>query len=290
LSRRLTLAKAHGLGNDFLLAAEVEAPAPAVSWITRICDRHVGVGGDGLILYHVEGNAVRMRLFNADGGEVEISGNGLRCLASYVVSKGWVAPKHRVETKAGPRQVEVYSVGPGRFRVDTDLGTPILDSRAIPIDLDPPAEPVVDLPLEVLGRQLRVTVTSLGNPHCAVFVEAPPDDASLTELGRALEHHRAFPRRTNVELVAVVSDQRLRVRFWERGVGLTQASGTGAASAAVAAMLSGRVSRSVVVDCDGGSLEVSWPEGGRVSQVGEAELVLEGHWLGPAGEGPATTQ
>ncbi len=285
----MKLAKAHGLGNDFLLVGGAEAPAPAVSWITRVCDRHVGVGADGLILYRVEGDTVRMRLFNADGGEAEISGNGLRCLASYVVSKGWVAPRHRVETAAGPRQVEVRSLGPGRFRVDTDLGTPILNSQAIPIDIDPPAERVVDLPLEVLGRQLRITVTSLGNPHCAVFVEAPPDDASLTELGRALEHHRVFPRRTNVELVVVLSDRRLRVRFWERGVGLTQASGTGAASAAVAAMLSGRVSRSVVVDCDGGSLEVSWPEGGRVSQVGETELVLEGHWLAPEQEGSATS-
>jgi diaminopimelate epimerase len=275
------LAKAHGLGNDFLLVAASDAAAAAGTWITRVCDRHTGMGADGVLVYELQGETVRMRLFNADGGEVEISGNGLRCLASYVVWKGWAPARHVVETGAGPRQVEVQPLGRGRFRVNADLGMPIFESRAIPINLDPPLDRVVDLPLRVLGRDLRITATSLGNPHCAVFVDAPPDDESLTALGRALESHPAFPRRTNVELITVLSETRLRVRFWERGVGLTQASGTGAGSAAVAAILNGRVGRHVVVDCDGGRLEVAWPEAGRVSQVGETELVFEGEWLSP---------
>jgi diaminopimelate epimerase len=157
-----------------------------------------------------------------------------------------------------------------------------LSSSEIPVALDPPQPTVIDHELEIepAGRTVTVTAASLGNPHCAVFVDEPPDDRYLAEIGSALESHPFFPRRTNVELVAVSSRERLRVRFWERGVGYTSASGTGAASAAVAAILTGRAERCLHVECDGGVLEVEWPEGGEVSQAGEAELLFEGEWLG----------
>jgi diaminopimelate epimerase len=275
-------AKAHGLGNDFILVDERHCPSDPSAWTRRLCDRHLGIGGDGVLVYTLkpQTSAVGMRLINADGTEAEISGNGVRCLAAVAVRKGWMPPRHVVHTAAGPRDVEVEVLGGSRFRVATDLGPPILESRAIPVSLEPPAASVVDHPLQAAGRNLSVTVTSLGNPHCALFLEAVPDDSFIAAIGPALESHPFFPRKTNVEFVTVTGPGALRARFWERGVGPTRASGTGAASAAVAAILKGLTERRVVVQCDGGPLEVEWPEGGSVRQVGEVEVLFEGEWLG----------
>jgi diaminopimelate epimerase len=278
----MRFAKAHGLGNDFVLVERAHCPADAGPWARRLCDRHEGVGGDGVLVYAVDGRSVRMRLINADGSDAEISGNGVRCLAAWAVSRGLVPARHVVETTPGSRPVVVEALGNGRYRVETDLGPAILASAAIPVSLDPPRERVVDHPLQAAGETVRVTPTSLGNPHCTVFLDAPPDDAKLARLGPALEAHPFFPRRTNVELVHVVSRSEIRARFWERGVGPTRASGTGAASAAVAAIVKGAVDRKVRVVCDGGVLDVEWPEGGHVHQVGEVEVLFEGEWL--AGE------
>ena len=187
--------------------------------------------------------------------------------------------RHVVHTVAGTAAGGGGGIGRARYRITTDLGEAILESTRIPVALDPPAPRVVDHPLQVDGETVRVTATSLGNPHCAVFLDAPADDALLRRLGPLLEHHPFFPRRTNVEFVSVPSRSELRVRFWERGVGYTQASGTGAASAAVAAIVKGVVDRRLRVVCDGGTLEVEWPEGGHVRQVGEVEIVFEGEWL-----------
>ena len=275
----MRLAKAHGLGNDFLMVRAADAPADVGAWARRLCDRHTGVGADGVLLHSPEPDGVRMRLVNADGGEAEISANGLRCLAGYMVWSGALGPRHVVHTAAGPRPVEVVEAGPARYRITTGLGEPILDSTRIPVALDPPAARVADHPLPVEGETVRVTATSLGNPHCAVFLDAPADDALLVRLGPLLERHPFFPRRTNVEFVAVTSRSELRVRFWERGVGYTRASGTGAASAAVAAIVRGLADRRLRVVCDGGVLEVEWPEGGPLRQVGEVEILFEGDWL-----------
>ncbi len=275
----MRIAKAHGLGNDFLMVAAADAPADVAAWVRRLCDRHTGVGADGVLLHAPEPDGVRMRLINADGGEAEISGNGLRCLAGYMVWSGARPARHVVHTGAGPRPVEVVEAGQARYRITTDLGEAILDSARIPVALDPPAPRVVDHPLRVDGQTVQVTATSLGNPHCAVFLEAPADDALLGRLGPLLESHPFFPRRTNVEFVSVPSRSELRVRFWERGVGYTRASGTGSASAAVAAILRGVADRRLRVVCDGGTLDVEWPEGGHVRQVGEIEILFEGEWL-----------
>ena len=275
----MKIAKAHGLGNDFLLVAEADAPGDIASWGRRLCDRHIGMGADGVLLYADEGGGVRMRLINADGGEAEISANGLRCLAAFRVRAGAVPSKHTVTTGAGPRAVDVEPLGGERFRVATDLGVPILASAEIPVALEPPAARVIDHWLDLGLREVAITATSMGNPHCAVFLDAPADDGLLTTMGPALERHDFFPRRTNVEFVTVVSRRRLRVRFWERGVGYTRASGTGAASAAVAAIVKGLADRHLRVVCDGGTLEVEWPEGSDVRQVGEVQIVFEGEWL-----------
>lgn len=275
----MRFAKAEGLGNDFLLVEWSVVPAPAAAWVQRLCDRHLGIGADGVIVYAVEGDGVAMRLYNADGEEAEISGNGVRCLAAHVVRNRWLPPAHTVRTAAGVRAVDVTLVEGGRYRVAADLGRPILESREIPVGLEPPAATVIDHALEAAGQTLRITATSLGNPHCAVFFDEVVSDSALTLLGPALERHAFFPRRTNVEFVTIAGPNELRVRFWERGVGYTRASGTGAASAAVAAVIARGSARNVRVVCDGGVLEVQWPEGGSVRQVGEAQVLFEGEWL-----------
>ena len=275
----MRFAKAQGLGNDFVLVERAFAPRDASAWARRLCDRHIGIGADGVVVYALEATGATMRLLNADGGEAEISGNGLRCLAAYVVDKGWLGHVHAVGTAVGPRAVEVVAIGGSRYRVATDLGRPNRGSREIPVALEPAAPSVIDHALDV-GEAVRITATSLGNPHCAVFLDAVASDVLLASLGPRLERHPFFPRGTNVEFVTVVSSSELRVRFWERGVGYTRASGTGAASAAVAAIVARRAARSLRVVCDGGVLDVEWPEGGAVRQVGEAEVLFEGDWLG----------
>jgi len=273
--------KAHGLGNDFVLVAEEAAPTEPSPWAARLCDRHRGIGGDGVVLHAPTPDGVSFRLLNADGLPGEISGNGLRCLAALAVRNGWAPPRHVVRTVVGPKAVEVTAVGPGRYRIGTDLGPPGLGSRDVPVALEPARESVIDHPLEAAGRTVRVTATSMGNPHCAVFLDAPADDALLRSLGPALETHPFFPKRTNVELITVLSREEIRVRFWERGVGYTLASGTGSASAVVASIVTGRTGRAVRAVCDGGTLDVEWPEGGSVRQTGEAEILFEGDWLLP---------
>ena len=255
-------------------------PGDFAPWARRLCDRHRGAGADGVLRYRIAAGAVQMRLINADGGEVELSGNGVRCLAAYVHQKGWLPASHVVETPSGPRPVAVQREGPFRFRVETDLGAPLLRSDAIPVALAPAAASVVDHPLAAAGAELRVTATSMGNPHCALFLEEVADDALVARLGPALENHPFFPRRTNVEFVTVKGRDELRVRFWERGVGPTAASGTGSASAFVAAVLKGLVERKGRAVCDGGVLAMEWPEGGSVRQTGEVELLFDGEWFG----------
>jgi diaminopimelate epimerase len=275
----MRFAKAHGLGNDFILVAESEAPPEIASWTRALCDRHRGVGGDGVVLHAPALDGVRMRLINADGLEGEISGNGLRCLAALVVRRGWASADHVVHTVVGPRRVEVRECGPAAYEIATDLGLPVLGSREIPVRLDPPQDLVVDHALEAAGTVVHVTATSMGNPHCAIFLDDPAGDDLVSRLGPALETHPFFPRRTNVEFVTVLGPDAVRVRFWERGVGPTQASGTGAASAVVASVVTGRTGREVRAVCDGGELEVAWPAGGPVRQVGRVEIVFEGELL-----------
>ena len=285
----MKFAKAHGLGNDFILVAAEDGPSEGVSsWARRICDRHTGVGGDGVILYGSAPDGVTMRLVNAaDGSEAEISGNGLRCLAAFAVAHAVAPAAHVVHTAAGPRPVEVERLDVRCFRIATDLGEPILRSDLIPVALLPPRPQVLDHEIQAAGHSLRITATSLGNPHCAVFGDTRVSDGLFAVLGPALESHPFFPNRTNVEFVTVRGRAEIEVRFWERGVGPTLASGTGAASAAVASILTGRVDRKVRVVCDGGALDVEWPQGGHVHQTGDVELVFEGDWLGAQGQSPS---
>ena len=273
--------KAHGIGNDFIIVSESDVPAEWASWAIRLCDRNRGIGGDGILIVGVDapGNVARMKLLNPDGTHGEISGNGVRCVAAYAFSRGLLPRSHTVMPPPGPRPVTVERTGPQGFSVHTNLGVPSLSAASVPAAFGS-LDKVVDHELNVEGEIVRVTCCSMGNPHTAVFVSEEEAEARMHHLGPRIENHPLFPNRTNVEFITVISPRELRVRFWERGVGVTLASGTGSASALVASVLNERSDREVTVHCAGGDLWESWTEGGPLLQRGAVEIVFEGEWLG----------
>jgi diaminopimelate epimerase len=218
-----------------------------------------------------------MKLLNPDGTHGEISGNGVRCVAAYAFSEGLLPKSHTVLPPPGPRPVVVEQTGPRRFEVDTNLGVPGLSAASVPVAFGP-LDRVIEHDLNVDEETVRVTCCSMGNPHTALFVLEEEAEAIMRRLGPRIENHPLFPKRTNVEFISVISRAELRVRFWERGVGVTLASGTGSASALVASVLTGRSDREVTVHCAGGDLWESWAEGGPLLQRGPVEIVFDGVW------------
>lgn len=278
----MRFAKLHALGNDFLIVGPGAGPDIGAldDLARRICDRHTGVGADGLILLGPDpGPPARtaFRIFNVDGSEAEISGNGLRCAAAWLARSVRPAPVEVLfRTAAGDRPCRVISARGPSFEVRAGLGAPLLASKDIPFDDGRVHDRVVDYPLQI-GRAVHpVTSVSIGNPHCSLFFEELPGRVERHQLGSGIETHPFFPRRTNVEFIRVVGRDEIEVRFWERGVGETLASGTGSAAAAVASMLKGLTDRKVRVRTALGELTVEWPEGGEVSQTGPAVYVFEG--------------
>jgi diaminopimelate epimerase len=274
--------KFEGLGNDFLIVRESELAGiaePREPFYARLCDRHFGAGADGVEVLQsgaVTGADFAIRLFNADGGETPISGNGTRCVAAWLyLVEGWDAPSVRIATGAGIR--ELFPVGPidrssGRMVFRAAMGYPRLSSIEIPINLSSSLERVVDQPLDLSGETVRITATSMGNPHCSIFV----DDFEAIDwrrLGAEIETDPRFPERTNVEFIRLIDSETIEVRFWERGCGETLASGTGSCGAALAAILNGHTGRRVTVRTVAGELVVEWLEDGSVWQTGEARAV-----------------
>jgi diaminopimelate epimerase len=225
----------------------------------------------------------RVRIFNPDGSEAAMSGNGTRCAASALFYEGiWSRRELRLSTRSG---VKVYRLlaedrARGRYRFAAEIGKPRFESASVPVKTGEPLERVVDYPLEVArGETVRVTALEMCNPNCCLFVE-DFDRVDWRRLGRLIESHTRFPERTNVEFIRVLSPERIEARIWERGVGETLSSGTGASAAAVAACLTGRTGRRVAVETPGGLLEVEWRErDGEVVLTGEAEVVYRGEWL-----------
>lgn len=274
----MRFAKAHGLGNDFILIAESDLPSDWSAFAIRVCDRNRGIGGDGVLTYAVDASrgVARMRLLNPDGSDGQISGNGVRCVGAYVHFLGLLPAEHVVHPPPGERPVRVTRESATLFTVDTNLGVPELRAARIP-SLFEGVERVVDHPLDVDGEIVRVTCCSMGNPHAAVFVEAAVADSEMRRLGPKIERHPMFPDRTNVEFVTPLSRTKLQVRFWERGVGPTLASGTGSASALVAAVMNGRTEREVTVRCPGGALWERWEsDGSPLNQRAPVAIVFEG--------------
>jgi diaminopimelate epimerase len=274
----------HGIGNDYIYinTFEEKPPADPARLAMALSDRHFGVGSDGLILIGPSERAdARMRMFNADGSESEMCGNGVRCVAKYVYDQG-IARKSRllIETGRGVLTLDLEVDGGKARRVRVDMGAPILQGSDIPTRL--PGDPPVNVPLEIGGQRLEVTAVSMGNPHAVIYVE-DVGSFPLEVLGPALEHHPAFPRRVNAHFVTVLAPGEVRMRTWERGSGITLACGTGACAVCVAGVLTGRTEPRVLAHLPGGDLVLEWPGADRsVFMTGPATEVFTGEWHGSA--------
>jgi len=274
--------KMHGLGNDYVYVNtfDQKAPADPAKLAISISDRHFGVGSDGLILIGPSESAdARMRMFNADGSESEMCGNGVRCVAKYIYDHG-IAPRDRVtvETGRGVLTLDVEVEAGKARRIRVDMGTPILQGSDIPTKL--PGNPPVNAPLVVEGQTYAVTAVSMGNPHAVIYV---PDVAAfpVEALGPVFEHHPSFPRRVNVHFVEVLGPGEVKMRTWERGSGITLACGTGACAVCVAGVLTGKTSPAILAHLPGGDLKLEWPgEGKSVFMTGPATEVFSGEWNG----------
>ena len=274
--------KMQGLGNDFVMVdgfAEslIEAELPGLA--RRICDRHFGVGGDGLILALPSEKAdFRMRLINSDGSEAEHCGNGIRCVAKLVYDLGHTDNVRITVETVGRINVLELTAENGRVnRVRVDMGKPVLRRADIPMAGEPDGE-AIEFPIEVDGRSLAFTCVSMGNPHAVTFVENV-SQFPVTHLGPMVENHPAFPRRTNTEFIEVLGRNELKMRVWERGAGETLACGTGACASLVAAVLTGRADRRAVVHLPGGDLEIEWADNDRIYMTGPAVTVFEGEYV-----------
>ena len=278
-ARTLPFTKMQGCGNDYVYVDgfhhRVDDPAALAK---AISDRRYGVGSDGLILILPSEKAdVRMRMWNADGSESEMCGNGIRCVAKYAYERGLVGrrPHLTAETGAGLLGLDLEVDGGEVRSVAVDMGMPRLERSEIPM-LGPPGR-VVDEEIRAGDRTFRITAVSMGNPHAVTFV----DDAAafpVERYGPLLENHPSFPRRTNVEFVQVLSRGEVVQRTWERGAGETWACGTGASAVCVAGVLTGRTDRALLVHLRGGDLRLEWREGGSVRKTGPATIVFEGAW------------
>ena len=271
--------KMHGAGNDYVYVDCFAQPVPKdpAALARRIADRHFGVGGDGLILICPSDVAdARMRMFNADGSEAEMCGNGVRCVAKYVYDHGIRrSDSLKIETGNGVLSLELEIVGGRADRVRVDMGEPILAAEKIPTTL--PGDPVVNVPLAIDGRSLAVTCVSMGNPHCITYV-APLTDEWVLQVGPKVEVDSHFPRRVNAEFVEVLSPAEVRMRVWERGSGETLACGTGASAVCVAGVLAGRTGRRILAHLPGGDLELHWADDNHVYMTGPAVEVFQGEW------------
>ncbi|HEX9918361.1 MAG TPA: diaminopimelate epimerase [Pyrinomonadaceae bacterium] len=297
--------KFHGYGNDYIVCEAGELAGVAAGdvpeFVRRVCDRHYGVGGDGVATLEASGNSddaavaadggaavdFVLRIFNPDGSEAAMSGNGSRSAASFLYFQGlWAGEELRLSTKAG---VKLYRLleqdGRGGYRFAAEIGRPALDSASIPLLTGEARERVLDFPLELeTGEVVRLTALQMCNPNACVFVD-DFERADWRRVGRAIESHPQFPQRTNVEFIRVRDGGTIEVRVYERGVGPTLSSGTGACAAAVASCLNGLTDRRVRVEMEGGRLEVEWRDDGEVLLTGAAEVIYRGEWLRGRDEG-----
>ncbi|HUC99391.1 MAG TPA: diaminopimelate epimerase [Candidatus Polarisedimenticolaceae bacterium] len=262
--------KMHGCGNDFIFIDCLKNDIPDLGAIAgRLCDRRFGIGADQLLTVHPSNIAdFKMEIYNADGSQVEMCGNGIRCFAKYVYEHGLTQNKQlEVETLAGIIRPRIVG-----DLVEVDMGEPILEGRKIPVDAD---GQIVNRPLVVDGRNYSVTCLSMGNPHCVLYLE-DIDALDLEKIGPLFEHHAFFPKRVNTEFIKLLSPNDVNMRVWERGAGETWACGTGASAVAVAGVLGGRTERKLTVHLKGGDLFIEWRDNNRVYMTGAAEEVFQG--------------
>jgi len=277
--QKMKFTKMHGAGNDYVYVNCFTEEAKNPEEIAKlVSDRHFGIGADGLILIKPSKRAdFEMAMYNADGSQGKMCGNGVRCVAKYVYDHG-MAGKTRisVDTLAGIKYLELFLEKGKVSQVKVDMGAPCLNAAEIPVEVD--AKQAVNAPIEVEGRVYDMTAVSMGNPHCVVFLEEDVRTLDLEKIGPAFENHPRFPERVNAEFVNIIDGHTMRMRVWERGSGETLACGTGACAVAVAAILNGKTdSNHVAVQLTGGELEIAW-EGGDASvyMTGPAVTVYEG--------------
>jgi diaminopimelate epimerase len=278
-----------GLGNDFVLVNCLETALPPEEKLAAlseaVCDRHFGVGGDGMIFILPDDTSdYRMRMFNPDGSESEMCGNGIRCFGKYLFDIGAAKGEISVATAKGLQHIELQEAQPGAnpLKVRVDMGTPRLQRSQIPMAAKNNSSngssdgQVINEALEVDGATHFITAVSMGNPHCVIFVD-DVESVALKEIGFRIEHHETFPERTNVHFVQVLGAQKLWVRHWERGAGDTLACGTGACASVVAASLTGKIpGRGAIAHLPGGDLDIEWAANNHVYMTGPATTVFEG--------------
>lgn len=271
--------KMHGIGNDYIYVNCFEEKITDPSRLSLVMSKqHYGVGSDGLILIGPSDTAdFSMRIFNSDGSEADMCGNGIRCLGKYVYDRGLTDKTElTVSTMGGLKKLWLTVEGGKVIRVRADMGMPELTPAKIPVDVN--AEQVMQYPLQILGKTLPITCVSMGNPHAVIFV-TDPDAIDLPVVGGMIEHHPLFPRRTNVEFVRVIRRDMLQMRVWERGAGETLACGTGACASLVAAVMNGLADRCAQIKLAGGNLQLEWnEEDNHVYQTGPATFVFDGVW------------
>jgi len=284
---KINFVKMQGLGNDFILIDCLSKSLGDTSLLSylakKLCDRNFGIGADGLIVILPSSKAdLRMRIFNYDGSEAQMCGNGIRCFAKYTYENKLISKnKFKVETLAGiitPELIFQDLKNKKVLKVKVDMGTPKLRRREIPMTgEDTPT--VVDETLEINSEQtFKVTCVSMGNPHCIVFV----DDVQSTpveKIGPKIENHSLFPEKTNVEFIQVLNKQEINFRVWERGVGETLACGTGACAALVASVLNKKTDREATIHLPGGNLDIRWADDEHIYMTGPAELVFKGEMV-----------
>jgi diaminopimelate epimerase len=271
--------KMHGAGNDYVyvncFAEKIENPAEIA---IKVSNRNFGIGSDGLILIMPSDKAdVRMRMFNSDGSESEMCGNGIRCVAKYAFDHGIVSKKEiSAETGAGVLTLQLSTGAEGKVdRVRVNMGKPRLTKVEIPMIGEPAGDQTVNQPLNILHTVFHVTMVSMGNPHCVIFVD-DVENFQVEKYGPLIENHDIFPRRTNVEFVQILSRTEVRQRTWERGAGETLACGTGASAVCVAGVLNGLTEKKILNHLSGGDLELEWADDGNLYMTGPATEVFSG--------------
>ena len=277
----IEFAKMEGLGNDFIILddrdGKIEQHENYPALAKRLCSRHFGIGADGIILIlESMDHDIKFRIYNSDGSQAQMCGNGMRCFAKYLYeNKILPQKKMRVDTKAGTVIPEVITDDKGLVQsVRVDMGEPVLLCRDIPFESQ--NENAIEACLTVGDTEYCITTVSMGNPHAVIFVD-DVEKVDIKKIGRTIETHERFPEKTNVEFIEVVNKTELKMKVWERGSGITLACGTGACASLVAAHLTGRTSDKAIVRLDGGDLDIHWDkETNHIFKTGPAILVFEG--------------
>ncbi len=277
---KFSFSKWHGLGNDFVIVnGFTENIENYPEMAIEVCDRYFGIGADGLVVILPSEIAdFKMRIFNSDGSEAEMCGNVTRCMARYVYENG-LTDKNKItlETKAGIIKPELIFIDGILSTIKVDMGEPRLRPVEIPMNTAA-SEKVVNELLTIAGFDYHITCVSMGNPHCVIFVD-DLNKIDITVIGPMIETHPAFPKKINVEFVQVINKQKVRMRVWERGAGITMACGTGACATLVAAVLNGHTDHKAIVELDGGQLSIEWGPDRHIYMSGPAVEVFRGQYL-----------